>query len=687
MTGRSEISAVHALAALAAILSLVLAALPAAAQITASRFAGFPPFSYPVVGDVNGDGLDDIVGYDTVGDVGKVYLNQGDGLPGVPPTFVAMAQDLPYTANGFGQQLVGRLGDLNGDGHVDIFRVPLPYFGDGTGNFTVSAQAALAGGNSFVPEMKLADLNNDGYLDAVTYRRGVGPGPFIYENDGTGVFTLVQTLTGLLPGSGFTQAQAVDFNGDSYLDLVVDGSGGRDFYVLLNDGNNSFSVHFQALAGGGTGAADMDGDGNVDVVNGFRTFFGDGAAAPSFAEVAAPNSHLVWGFLFDLDFDGYPDSVRSNWTYFNDGTGLVSATLQLPYSNGTGNKWMDIGDLIGDGVPEIVSTYGPSIVMFTGITPPNNCPDPVDVDYGGFTAANCAGSVVKAKDQTALDAYLADFGVGGGAKPKHLNVLFNPTGNVDLISPCRIKMLGAAKLIDVTADRFCVYGRAGVTIGAGTPAAGSLIDVDGGDFLLVSEEGKVQTKPGISYIAGEMEIDAEADADVGSGSTIDVTGPLAVTSVSGQAVIQNGSDVTVDSLTMSADQAARIGDAAGVDVTGDLSMTSTSSAAEIQAGSIVVVGGAFSVSGLTAQIGGGAEVDVTGTATLVAAGSATASDAEILSGATLTAADVSQTAEHKAVLSGGATIDAGAGNALIDAPVCVINGTVVSGSVSGACLP
>ncbi len=57
-----------------------------------------------------------------------------------------------------------------------------------------------------------------------------------------------------------------------------------------------------------------------------------------------------------------------------------------------------------------------------------------------------------------------------------------------------------------------------------------------------------------------------------------------------------------------------------------------------------------------------------------------------ISGATLTAADVSQTAEHKAMLSGGATIDA-SGNALIDAPVCAVNGTVTAGTTSGACLP
>ncbi len=326
-----------------------------------------------------------------------------------------------------------------------------------------------------------------------------------------------------------------------------------------------------------------------------------------------------------------------------------------------------------------------------------DCPDPATPGiYGGFTAADCASSVVKAKNQAQLDAYLADFGVGGGTKPKHLNVQFNPaTTNVTVISPCRIKMLGASKLIAIAADNVCLYGRAGVTVGAGTPAAGSLIDADDGDILMVSEENKVQTKPGIGYIAGDMELEASTTAEIGSGSTVVVGGPLTLTSdgtaSTSHALIQPGSDVTVDDLTMTAPQQVRIRDNADVDVTNDLTMTSSggtsSSVAEIQQGSIVVIGIDLAMSGFSVQIGAGAGVDVTGTATLAASGSATASDAEILSNASLTAADVSQTATHKAVLSGGATVDAGAGNALIDAPVCAISGTVTSGSTSGSCLP
>ncbi len=331
---------------------------------------------------------------------------------------------------------------------------------------------------------------------------------------------------------------------------------------------------------------------------------------------------------------------------------------------------------------------------FGGILP-GGCEDPGSVDYGGFTAADCASSVVKAKNQTQLDAYLADFGVGGGTKPKHLNMLFNPpSGDVEIISPCRIKVLGASKLIDLSGGNVCIYGRAGVTVGAGTPAAGSAIDAGTGEILMVSEENKVQTKPGIDFTAGDMELEASTTAEIGSGSTVTVAGPLVITSggtsSTSHALIQPGSTLMVDDLTMTAPNQVRLRDNANVAVTNDLTMTATggtsSSAAEIQQGGVVVIGGNLDLSGFSTQIGGGADVTVTGTATLAASGSATASDAEILGSATLTAADVSQTAEHKAVLSGGATIDAGAGNAEIDAPACVISGTVIAGTTSGSCL-
>ena len=93
---RIEITSTRTLAAatLALAALLALAAGPAAAQITGTRYPGLA-WGNPVMGDVNGDGLDDVVAVDLATGDGKVYVNQGDGSPGVPPTFVTRHRSFP----------------------------------------------------------------------------------------------------------------------------------------------------------------------------------------------------------------------------------------------------------------------------------------------------------------------------------------------------------------------------------------------------------------------------------------------------------------------------------------------------------------------------------------------------------------------------------------------------------------
>ncbi len=279
--GRAGLRAAAATLALALLIGF--AAGPAEAQITATRGGGQALYHNPVLGDVNGDGLADIVGVDrATGGVGlagegRVYLNQGDGAPGVAPTFVATAQVLPGTAMSGSYGHVGQLGDLDDDGDLDLFAVPLPYFNDGAGNFTVSTQAPLEGGNGYWGWTEPVDLDGDGDLDAVTYDRSTGQ--YIYEGDGTGVFTLVHHAE--VYGAA---APPVDFNGDGFLDLLVRK---RGIWVLLNDGSNGFTEHFEAPWAGnykGAAAADMNRDGHVDILYGTNTYFNDGADPPSFGD-------------------------------------------------------------------------------------------------------------------------------------------------------------------------------------------------------------------------------------------------------------------------------------------------------------------------------------------------------------------------------------------------------------------
>ena len=119
------------------------------------------------LGDLNGDGVLDMV---TAGDIGPageatVFLGQGDG------TFTELAT---YTTESAASRAV-TLGDLNGDGVLDMVTAGYTtgivgeatvFLGQGDGTFQELATYATEGLFSFA--VTLGDLNGDGVLDMVT---------------------------------------------------------------------------------------------------------------------------------------------------------------------------------------------------------------------------------------------------------------------------------------------------------------------------------------------------------------------------------------------------------------------------------------------------------------------------------------------------------------------------------------
>ncbi len=167
------------------------------------------------LGDVDGDGdLDAVVANngEKSDNATVLWLNDGNGV------FTDSTQRL-----GFTNAYSAVLGDLDGDGDLDVFIANSSHNGanpadkvwmnDGKGVFTDSGQN-LATVYSLTTE--LADLDKDGDLDAVTGSWKTGPK--IWLNDGKGVFTDSKIKLASFNSSGIAIA---DINGDKDLDLVV----------------------------------------------------------------------------------------------------------------------------------------------------------------------------------------------------------------------------------------------------------------------------------------------------------------------------------------------------------------------------------------------------------------------------------------------------------------------------------
>src|SRR5262245_43515041 len=279
-------------------------------------------------------------------------------------------------------------GDFNGDGKTDIAMNPSPppgcgppffciglpidiYLGNGDGTFTGPTQADM--GKAFI-QMTSGDLNGDGKIDLIG---DLDPLSVIFGN-GDGTFQAPQFYAGA--GSGVAIG---DLNGDGKPDVVAGASGGkREVMVWLNQGNGTLvpgtsqKLNDQPRS---SALADLNNDGILDLIElttghaGVSTFLGKGdgkfrqridTTVPFFPgrSIAVP----------DLDGDGKRDLVVSLQADFGNGNqpsefgkGLVTlrgngnGTFQAPVqyplaATGITNN-LDVGDLNGDGSPDIAA--------------------------------------------------------------------------------------------------------------------------------------------------------------------------------------------------------------------------------------------------------------------------------------------------------------------------------------------
>jgi hypothetical protein len=332
---------------------------PVTATLAPPSIAGNNPL-FAIAGDINKDGNNDIVS-----------LNYGSASANSPVTSsvtVYLARPDGSFDSGTSYLLPGDfayggavIDDFNGDGNLDIvvpievtigsgnFQIAfLPGKGDGT--FGAAKTTSLAGAVASPNNLVSGDFNNDGKKDLIS---GFG---LVLLGKGDGTFTPQTTLafpTLNTNSSAGPQLAVGDFNKDGKLDFAA--GTGEAIAVYLGKGDGTFT-HGNTYASienhGYLAAADLDGDGNLDL------YSGDAANGIFGGDDFTPNMGYALMGNGDGTFRGAPTTNQAQSLEDLNGDGKLDyLTLSVPLNAGTSTFQAFLGR--GDGT----FTAGPTLAI------------------------------------------------------------------------------------------------------------------------------------------------------------------------------------------------------------------------------------------------------------------------------------------------------------------------------------
>lgn len=236
------------------------------------------------VGDVNGDGNEDIFIGGAKGQSATLYLHNGNGkLSTGITTYFENEYELEDTAAAFLD--VDADGDLdlmvgNGGNEIGMSKTygTRLYLNNGSGVFIKSTNK-LPTTNKNISVIATHDFDNDGDLDvfigsrSVVATYGVDPNHLFLQNNSDGTFSDITERSGydLKKAGMITDAQWVDIDGDGKKDLVTVSEWGTP-NIYKNSGKQISKLNstLDSLHGwwGAISSEDLDNDGDLDLILG-----------------------------------------------------------------------------------------------------------------------------------------------------------------------------------------------------------------------------------------------------------------------------------------------------------------------------------------------------------------------------------------------------------------------------------
>jgi len=310
------------------------------------------------VDDIDGDGSNEVIAgrhhYSASGFYGDIYALEGNGT-------------LKWTCetSGWGVVHLISTGDIDGDGTKEViaglwFNV-YAIESDGTIKWEYETE-------SEIETISAGDIDGDGLDEVIAGSYCPGYKIYAFEHDGKQkwVFNAPWWIM---------QVTTADIDGDGVTEVIA--TANDSLYVLSGDGTLKWSYAsgswMNQIATG-----DIDGDGIDEIVTGSsypsgRVYAFEGNGTLKWSAYYA-NCHVYAVFVGSIDSDAEEEVVAgANWCLFDPpGDDMLFAyegdgTLKWSVDAG----WMrigsiSIGDIDGDGIGEVIASYGGSVHVFEG---------------------------------------------------------------------------------------------------------------------------------------------------------------------------------------------------------------------------------------------------------------------------------------------------------------------------------